>query len=186
MLERMRKRFEQLKNRALGKGYHGSLGRNGTEDEITIHAPDGREMAHIWFWDEEPDQPGVGDKEAKADGLHIIAALNAYRERSGDGHWDRAGTTYGYHASHIRNYLFEQQDAIVIHAPDGRHMAFIELPDEPGAGHAQLRADAQRIVDALNSYPQRKQCLQSVLGFPPPEPAPAPQKPKGRGIDMDR
>jgi hypothetical protein len=140
-------------------GYHTSLGRNGTEDEITIHAPDGRGLAHIWFWDEEPDQPGVGDKRAKADAQLIVEALNAYRVRSGPGEAPAAGAdltnAYHYQVSPGSNSSPFDFDAIDIHAPDGHTMAFIVLSPD---GHEAQRqkADAQLLVAALNAYQPRQ------------------------------
>ena len=32
--------------------YYATQDRNGTEDEITIHAPDGRPLAVIQYWEE--------------------------------------------------------------------------------------------------------------------------------------
>ena len=57
--------------------YHATIDRNGTEDEITIHAPDGRAMAAIQFWDKGEE----GATEAKADAELIVDALNAYAKR---------------------------------------------------------------------------------------------------------
>lgn len=48
--------------------YHLSRDKNGTEDEIRIHAPDGRIMASIFFWDES--------EQAEADARLIVEALN--------------------------------------------------------------------------------------------------------------
>jgi hypothetical protein len=60
------------------QAYYATRDRNGTEDEITIHAPDGRAMAFIWFWD-EPDELARADADAKkADARLIVDALNAY------------------------------------------------------------------------------------------------------------
>lgn len=163
---------EPLADEQRPEGYHASQDRNGTEDEITIHAPDGREMAHIWFWDEEHDLgDAIAGPEAKVDGQHIVAALNAYASRSEDVQGDRTGALPGYHTSTVRNYIWESQDAVIIHAPGGRHMAFIELPDEPGADHSKIEADAQHIVNALNSYQRQKT---SVLGYQLAAPSPAP------------
>lgn len=60
------------------KRYYATVDRNGTEDEITIHAPDGNCMAFIWLWD-EPDCPEA--KRKKADATLIVNALNAYRRK---------------------------------------------------------------------------------------------------------
>jgi hypothetical protein len=56
--------------------YYATLDRNGTEDEITIVSPSGESLAYIWFWD-EPDTRDAN--KAKADGMLILNALNAYR-----------------------------------------------------------------------------------------------------------
>jgi hypothetical protein len=57
--------------------YHLTTCRNGTEDEFAIHAPDGRQMAFIWFWD-EPDSDHAA--RALADAQLIVDALNAFRK----------------------------------------------------------------------------------------------------------
>jgi hypothetical protein len=54
--------------------YYATLGRNGTEDEITIVSPSGESLAYIWFWD-EPDTRDA-DK-ARLDAMLILNALNA-------------------------------------------------------------------------------------------------------------
>ncbi len=137
--------------------YFGSIGRNGTEDEIIIHAPNGREMARIWFWDAEHGEPGVGDKEAKTNGQLIIAALNAYRpEFSRETIAPEA--VGAYYSSVVPKALFETHDAVYIHAPNGHGMAFIELQPEADAV-ARAKADAQFIVDALNGY-QRQAAME--------------------------
>ena len=141
------------------EGYHASLGRNGTEDEITIRAPDGRALAQIWFWDEEPDQPGVGDQQAKADAQLLVAALNAYRARSGPGTAPVAGgdltNAYHYQVSPGTNSDPFDFDTIDIRAPDGHTLAFFALSPE---GHEAQRqkADAQLLVAALNAYQPRQ------------------------------
>jgi hypothetical protein len=56
--------------------YYATLDRNGTEDEITIHAPDGRRMLCVAFWDED-DIPDAD--QLKADAMLIVKALNAYK-----------------------------------------------------------------------------------------------------------
>jgi hypothetical protein len=141
------------------EGYHSSLGRNGTEDEITIHAPGGRALAQIWFWEKELDQPGVGDQQAKADAQLLVEALNAYRARSGPSAIPAAGAdlTNAYHyqvspGSHSHPFDF---DTIDIHAPDGHTMAFIELSPKGHEAHRQ-KADAQLLVEALNAYQPRQ------------------------------
>jgi hypothetical protein len=60
------------------KKYYATLDRNGTEDEISIRTPEGRELAFIWFWD-DADCPHAAAK--KVDAEFIVAALNAYRGR---------------------------------------------------------------------------------------------------------
>jgi hypothetical protein len=149
--EHMQKQ-EQAKDEPRPQGYHISQDRNGTEDEITIHAPGGRELAYIWFWDEEYDQPGVGDQQAKADARHIVDALNAYGPDSAPG---QAAQAKPYYAGIVPKAIFGEADALSIHAPDGRGMAFIDLPDRYGRSEAQLQADVQLIVDALNAYQPR-------------------------------
>src|SRR5262249_5370497 len=62
-----------------GQGYYTSQRRNGTEDEIIIHAPDGRHRAYIRSWEKGWEGPGAGDKPAKADARRILGALNAYQ-----------------------------------------------------------------------------------------------------------
>jgi hypothetical protein len=137
-----------------GERYHISQRRNGTEDEIIIHAPDGRHMASIWFWDEEHGEPGVGDKEAKAAGRLIVDALNAYAAgQTKSEATARAGTANAYHASPGR-IPYDYGEAIDIRAPDGGTMAFIGLSDNPN-DHVQAKADAQLIVAALNAYQLR-------------------------------
>jgi len=56
--------------------YHATIDRNGTEDELTIHTPEGRPMLCVEFWD-EPDS--VTAQQLKKDALLIVKALNAYR-----------------------------------------------------------------------------------------------------------
>ncbi len=169
--------------------YHTSQRRNGTEDEIVIHAPDGREMAYIWFWDQEGDQPGVGDKEARADARRIVDALNAHRQarptpdRAAD---TRAATANAYHARPARG-PFDMGDAIDIHAPDGRAMAFIPLPERsPGPEAQAAQADARLIVAALNDYqpppPQHSQKADGITGtlakqLDAPKPPSQPRRP---------
>jgi hypothetical protein len=58
--------------------YYATLGRNGTEDEITIVSPSGESLAYIWFWD-EPDTRDAS--QAKRDARLILNALDAYRPR---------------------------------------------------------------------------------------------------------
>lgn len=60
------------------KRYYLTYGRNGTEDEITIHRPNGDEMAIIQYWD-EPDTNDAERVEKTAQ--HIVDALNAYDKR---------------------------------------------------------------------------------------------------------
>lgn len=60
------------------KKYYLSLDRNGTEDEITIHAPNGRGIAFIWFWD---DAECVEAAQKHRDAKLIVDALNAFRSR---------------------------------------------------------------------------------------------------------
>jgi len=145
--------------RQVPDGYHTGLGRNGTEDEITIHAPDGRGLAHIWFWDATPDQPGAGDRQAKADAQLLVEALNAYHARSGPSAAPAAGAdltnAYHYQVSPGNNSNLFDFDAINIQAPDGHTMAFIELSPE---GHEAQRqkADAQLLVAALNAFQPRQ------------------------------
>ncbi len=152
------------------QAYHASR-RNGTEDEFIIHAPGGREMAYIWFWDQEYDQPGVGDQEARADVRRIVDALNAYRQPGATpdrAAAARAPTTTAYHARPARG-PFDTGDAIDIHAPDGRAMAFIPLPERPADPEAHAaQADARLIVTALNAYqpppPQHSQKAGGITG----------------------
>jgi hypothetical protein len=139
------------------QGYHTSQRRNGTEDEIIIHAPDGRHMAYIWFWDEGWDGPGAGDKTAKADARRIINALNAYQPANPAPNQAAAvqdRTAKAYHAREDKDSgPFGDGNAIDIRAPSGRTMAFAWLdPDFSREDRAQAKADAQRIVDALNAY----------------------------------
>ncbi len=62
------------------KRYYMTQDRNGTEDEITIRSPRGKDLAFIWFWDEKgEDNPGKEDADrAKAGARLIVDALNAY------------------------------------------------------------------------------------------------------------
>lgn len=53
--------------------YTATLDRNGTEDEFTIHAIDGRPMATIQFWDGDE----AGSRQAHEDAELILDALNA-------------------------------------------------------------------------------------------------------------
>lgn len=55
--------------------YHATLDRNGTEDEVTIHAPDGRPMAIIQFWASEMEGAARTGENARL----IVDALNAYK-----------------------------------------------------------------------------------------------------------
>ena len=56
----------------------------------------------------------------------------------------------GYHAGRTSS-PYDYGEVIEIRSPDERHMAFIWLPDTP-AEQAQVKADAQLIVDALNAH----------------------------------
>lgn len=61
------------------KPYYAELGRNGTEDEITICSPHGKTLAFIWFWDDEDeDEPDPEAAAAKASARLIVDALNAF------------------------------------------------------------------------------------------------------------
>jgi hypothetical protein len=68
------------------KKYYATFDRNGTEDEIIIHTPQGRPMLSVAFWDEqflEPDDPEwVAIDQKKADAMLIVNALNAYPRSS--------------------------------------------------------------------------------------------------------
>lgn len=66
------------------KSYYATQRRNGTEDEITIYTPGGRQMLCVGFWDAEwDDDPVKHDAEQlKADAMLIVNALNAYRRKS--------------------------------------------------------------------------------------------------------
>ena len=55
--------------------YFSTIDRNGTENEIAIHAPDGRAMMFIQFWGEE----GEAADQVKADAKLIVDALNLIR-----------------------------------------------------------------------------------------------------------
>ena len=158
ILKKQERQPQAAKGDPRGQGYHTSQRRNGTEDEIIIHGPDGRHMAYIWFWEKGWDGPGVGDKTAKADARRIINALNAYQTRpTPDVAADASGRpAKAYHAT-IGPGPFGEGEAIDIRAPSGRNMAFIGLdPDCPRESRAQAKADAQLIADALNAYqPQR-------------------------------
>jgi hypothetical protein len=148
-LDDVRHREKEPRHAADDQGYHARYGRDGTEDEIRIHAPDGRPLAYIWYWEAEYDQPGAGDKEAHADAQLILDALNAYQAgpTPSEAAHARPGTKDAYHASPARD-PFDHEDAIDIRAPDGRSMAFLWLADHPDQAHA----DAQLIVAALNTY----------------------------------
>ena len=68
--------------------YYATLDRNGTEDEIVIHTPEGRPMLSVAFWDDEgPDEDGNPDPlkasadQIKADAALIVQALNARLRR---------------------------------------------------------------------------------------------------------
>ena len=63
------------------KRYYATLDRNGTEDEITIRTPDGREMAFMQFWEYFNGERTEGAKQAEADAELIVKALNAYKGR---------------------------------------------------------------------------------------------------------
>jgi len=141
------------------QGYYASIGHNGSEDEITIHAPDDRPMAGIRFWTEEFKEPGVLDKEAQAESKLIVGALNAYQPPPAS-HRDsnaRTGATAAYHVGSGCD-PYDIDDALNICAPDGRAMAYLPLDDQPN--HA--KADAQRIVDALNAYPPAQQYARNL------------------------
>jgi hypothetical protein len=136
--------------------YYASLDRNGTEDEILIHAPDGRAMSFIWFWD-DPDCPYA--KRHKADGKLIVRALNAYRpgEDIPVTRKRRYHFTTGHQSYWESQVAVEGEKQIAICTPCGRHMALIWFLDEPGSAEtAQAKADAELIVNALNAYRPRK------------------------------
>ena len=157
ILKEQERQPQPAKDDQRGQGYYTSQRRNGTEDEIVIHAPDGREMAYIWFWDKGWDGPGAGDKTAKTDARRIINALNAYQparpapEAAAD---TPARPAKAYHASQDKDSgPFGYGDSIDIRAPSGRTMAFGWLdPDASREDRAQANADAQLIVGALNAY----------------------------------
>jgi hypothetical protein len=67
------------------KPYYLMLAREAAMDEITIHAPNGRPMASIAFWDEDDEFATPAADRAKADAELIIKALNAYRPRKPPG-----------------------------------------------------------------------------------------------------
>ena len=130
------------------EGYHLDYRRNGTEDEIIICAPDGRDMAYIQYWEEFNGERTAGADRAERDANLIINALNAHAAGQGRNEATaRTDTANAYHTRPGRD-LFDYEDTIDIHAPDGRSMAFILLSDQPN----QAKADAQLIVDALNAY----------------------------------
>jgi hypothetical protein len=63
------------------KCYYATLAREAAMDELTIHAPDGRPMASILFWDEDDEVAKPAADRAKADTDLIVKALNAYEGR---------------------------------------------------------------------------------------------------------
>jgi hypothetical protein len=71
------------RNHVMTKKYYATTCRNGTEDEIIIHAPDGREMLCVGFWDAEWDDDPMKHNadQLKADALLIVNALNAYAKK---------------------------------------------------------------------------------------------------------
>ena len=159
VLQKRERQPRPAKEDQRGRGYHTSQRRNGTEDEIVIHAPDGREMAYIWFWEKGWDGPGAGDRTAKADARRIVNALNAYqpdRDPAAAPADAPARPAKAYHARPAPGPVGDG-NAIDIRAPSGRTIAFIGLPDGPAGREAQVaEADARLIADALNAYGAEK------------------------------
>jgi hypothetical protein len=174
-----------------GQGYHTSQRRNGTEDEIIICAPGGRHMAYIQFWDEGWDGPGAGHKEAKADARRIVDALNAYQPARPTAGAPAQATaqTKAFHAQPARG-PFGDGDAIDIRAPGGRTMAFLWLdPDDSRKDRAQAKADAQRIVDALNAYqppPPQRSRQEGIRGTLRAQLEAKPRQSSGKGKEPQR
>lgn len=59
------------------KKYYVTIDRNGTEDELCVHAPDGRIMASTQTWHDVDT-----DGQAQADIKLIVDALNAYKREA--------------------------------------------------------------------------------------------------------
>jgi hypothetical protein len=151
-----------------GQGYYASICRDGlAKHEVTIHAPDGREMAYLWFIGKEGDPPGVSDKAAKADARRIVDALNAYQP---------AQPAPSQAAGAPLRTLPERPE---------RHHAFA------------TKADARRSVDALNAYQpppsqhSRKEggirgTLSDMLADPKPQQSSGSNKQSRRPKEPDR
>jgi hypothetical protein len=71
--------------------YFATLDRNGTEDEITVCAPDGRPMLCVAFWDAEYDDDPAKDNadRLKADAVLIVRALNLRHWLTAPARWMR-------------------------------------------------------------------------------------------------
>jgi hypothetical protein len=109
--------------------------------------------ADTWFlWGEKGDDHrcfGVCTSRADAErALDYARKREQEPQQATDGPRDQ-----GYQISHRRNGT---EDEIIIGAPDGRHMAYIQFWDEeygePGSGDKEAKADSRLIVDALNAY----------------------------------
>lgn len=54
----------------------------GTQEQITIRKPDGRQMAVIQFWENTVCDQGVATEEARADATLIVDALNHHARQT--------------------------------------------------------------------------------------------------------
>ena len=112
-----------------GQGYYASIGRQDGWDELTIHAPNGRDMAYLWYRKKRANLPGVGPKAAKAAVRRIVNALNAYQPD------------------------LPARPTNADPAQAGGTLAFAGLAKRPRYYRAfATTADTQLIADALNAY----------------------------------
>jgi hypothetical protein len=70
--------------------YFATLDTNGTEDEITVFAPDGRPMLCVAFWDRNSWDDGQENApQLKADAVLIVKALNLRHWMTAPARWIR-------------------------------------------------------------------------------------------------
>jgi hypothetical protein len=110
------------------------------------------EQAELWlgFRDKGDDHRCFGAFPSRADAEKAVAILKEEERQPQPAREDQRGQ--GYHLDHRRNGT---EDEIIICAPDGRHMAYLQFWDEgwdgPGVGHKEAKADAELIIAALNA-----------------------------------
>ena len=111
------------------------------------------DRAEVWlgFREKGDDHRCFGAFPSRADAEKAMGIMKEHEKQTEPAKDDQGGQ--GYHASQRRNGT---EDEIIICAPGGRHMAYIQFWDEgwdgPGVGHKEAKADAKLILAALNAY----------------------------------